>query len=699
MYGEATGRSHLRDGAATDPSSLSTLPRWLVRWTPADDRVLLGAFAILFGLVAAALSGYRYAYGDQTEQLPIILRFIDSDYLVNDFFVNAATEFGPRFYYGHAVALLAAHAPLPLVAGVLWLSTFIALALVTAFAAKSLTGSATGGMVAVVLVASPTFPFDLGGTYLFDPYLTPRFVAWPFALFALWKGVENEPVKASVASVPAVAFHPQVGLEVAVLALVAATVRRITPMAGRREVSLRPFLSVGLGLLVTGLAALLWIVPSISTGAVLALQTDEFMRIHAYFRHPHFLPSAWDWQQWALGAAFVAAVVIALFEAFRGERCWGRTRSEHLGRGLAIAVLLACIGAALIGGYVFVELVPTRAGVVAHPFRLLVVVIWLGWILIAGLAADRIARRDWRWAALSLASAASPLALLLCKTVTGPAARLRDGALMRSTAFFLGVALAVAASVVAARIVAASPRIVFCLALCLGVLAVLAISADRRLAPAAMIGLVGVLMLTLAAFALDRNGVLPSSGRVSSYAGTLQPVLSLNDLTDRHNRYDEDADVAELAAVARDATDSQSVFLIPWKWSTWRLLADRAVVVEYKSYPFRDTAIREWYERYLEIYEKGGYPDRVTEPGLLELHGRYGFDYAVLPLGTDVPSFPVLASSGDWKLVRVARTHPEQTSAHTLLRNPVPGSQATPTGPSSRGLVSSNTFRADGPPR
>ena len=55
----------------------------------------------------------------------------------------------------------------------------------------------------------------------------------------------------------------------------------------------------------------------------------------------------------------------------------------------------------------------------------------------------------------------------------------------------------------------------------------------------------------------------------------------------------------------------------------------------------------------LTIYDKGaGYPDDVTEAELLNLRERYGFEYAVLPSGADMP-FETLAASGEWKLVEM----------------------------------------------
>ena len=110
-------------------------------------------------------------WSDQAEQLPAVFRIMDPSYLANDFFVNAAAEFGPRFYYSHTLALLANFVPLPAVVAVLWLSAFVGVAVVTAFMARELSGSVLGGMVAVVLITLPE-PFDLGSS---ASYCTTRF--------------------------------------------------------------------------------------------------------------------------------------------------------------------------------------------------------------------------------------------------------------------------------------------------------------------------------------------------------------------------------------------------------------------------------------------------------------------------------------------------------------------------------------------
>jgi hypothetical protein len=55
--------------------------------------------AILFGVVRTLVSYSGFGYEDQVEQLPLIYRSFDSSYLQNDFFVNAALESAARTNY------------------------------------------------------------------------------------------------------------------------------------------------------------------------------------------------------------------------------------------------------------------------------------------------------------------------------------------------------------------------------------------------------------------------------------------------------------------------------------------------------------------------------------------------------------------------------------------------------------------------
>ena len=60
--------------------------------------------------------------------------------------------------------------------------------------------------------------------------------------------------------------------------------------------------------------------------------------------------------------------------------------------------------------------------------------------------------------------------------------------------------------------------------------------------------------------------------------------------------------------------------------------------MDHKAFIYSDAGMKEWYDRYLTIYEHGaGYPDDVSEAELRGLSERYGFGYAVLPAGADMP--------------------------------------------------------------
>ena len=365
--------------------------------------------------------------------------------------MNSASGFGPVFFYSHVLAFLAGYVPLHVAMAVLWLFAFIAVILVTAFTAKDVTGSVLGGMIAAILITLSA-PFALGSAAtVFEPSLIPRFLAMPFGLFAIWKGIRDQPIIAATASIPAILVQPAIGLETVGLALAATAANRLFHWRTRRDFTFRQLRNLGIGVLIVGLTTLLWIVPTIATRASFSLATDDLVRIYAHFRVPHHqVPSSWDVGQWALGAGFAIALAIALVEMFRTDKSSGPTGREQLGIGFAITSIFVVIAGALVGGYIFVEIIPTRLAVMAQTFRMVAVAAWLGWIVIAGLIAKLLIARTWQWAALFVVSAVSAPTLLVYKGITFAASRLDGGSMMRSTVFFAGVAVFIVDTLVVA---------------------------------------------------------------------------------------------------------------------------------------------------------------------------------------------------------------------------------------------------------
>lgn len=622
---------------------------------PINSRLLLLSYSLLFALVAATLSGYHYGLSDHAEQLPIIFRALDPGYLSNDFFVNSASGFGPRSYYSRILAFVAGYVPLDAAMAVIWLFCFVAVIVVTAFAAKDITGSVLGGTIAALLVTLSA-PFHLGSeATVFAPSLIPRFLAMPLGLLAIWKGIKNQPIHAAVAAIPAVIVHPTIGLETAGLALVATGANRLFYWRVRREITMRQVWTLAAAVVIVGLTSLPWIIPTIRTEHSFSLETEDLVTIYAYFRDPHHLvPSTWGVGQWALGAGFAYALVIALIEKFRRHSTLDSKRREFSAIAFAITSILLVIAAALVGGYVFVEVIPTRPAVMAQMFRMVVVAAWLGWILMAGVIAEFIMSGRWSWAALFVSSAVSAPTLFVFTGVTFVASKLSGGATFRSKVFFAGVAILVFDTMVLTKVWMGQPTIRDVLLIASGLPVVLTIAYRGKLKPVAFAALAGALVATSTSLALDRYDLLPKNiPFASSFLAKTQPILTLDQAFRGGQDHAEDR---TLIMAAKNYTPADAVFLVPWDWQYWRLFANRAVVVERKAFPFQERAMKEWYDRYLDIYDEGaGYPHNVTESGLLELQRRYGFHYAVVPVVASM-SFPVTATSEHWKIVQLAET-------------------------------------------
>ncbi|WP_457652257.1 DUF6798 domain-containing protein [Rhodocaloribacter sp.] len=130
------------------------------------------------------------------------------------------------------------------------------------------------------------------------------------------------------------------------------------------------------------------------------------------------------------------------------------------------------------------------------------------------------------------------------------------------------------------------------------------------------------------------------------------------------------APVERLERWVRTQTATDAIFAVPPSFSGFRSQAQRAIVVNFKAYPFRDRYMYEWYRRLTDLApapppERGGaallpaldaaYEARSAED-LRRLSGRYGFGYVVRrtplrPRG----GFRVVYRNDEWTVYRVPR--------------------------------------------
>ena len=303
----------------------------LIRRVGPDEFLFLALLAVV-----ATIVGYRFGFGNQVEQLPIVMRLLDSSYLTNDFYVESASKFGPRFYYAHIVAGLAWFAPLSVVLFGLTLLVNLALVAISHFATRRLLGGdkIAGFVAATLVIAVSSFALGMVTDIRFVDF-QPGSLAIPFALAAFWAGLERRPILAgtlaAVASVP----HPLYGVEAGAIALATALVSgSFTPSGGidRSSVLRSIAWSLAGAIVLAASTVVLWVLPMIgATGE--RIPTSELFSILAELRAPHhYLPSHFPLRHYASFAAFGIAAALAWTAWRRAGSGSGATRSRVLRR-------------------------------------------------------------------------------------------------------------------------------------------------------------------------------------------------------------------------------------------------------------------------------------------------------------------------------------------------------------------------------
>lgn len=603
--------------------------------------VVLAAFAMLAGLLAT-LWGYVYAGGNEIEQLPIILRAIDPAYLVRDFFTNTSAEFGPRFYYAHFIALIATEATLPAVfffltalanSGIAWVSARFALHL---FDDRPLAGV----FAAAAVLSLKTFWLG-SSNVIYRSFLEPGHLIAPLLLASVWLAYRRQPIGVALCCGLASMVHPLLGLETGAILL---AVMAISAWYARRKSSLStPVIPSGSAylraLLIFAAFAAANLLPYSHT---FRLSTGQFVSILAQFRHPHhYLPSTFGAWQYLQAGVFLFAGGAAF--SLSGGKAAGVKKTTLETLALAIIITLLCLI-----GYVFVELVPVRLAVSAQLFRLLYLLKWLGLVFLAGRLGMELETRqaggERAGLLFQLAGLVTPATAAVGQlfALVFPPERSK-----RKWTFWLSLSLAALAAGLVAWLYRPGFRALLLFPLLAGAGAILVLFPGRIRAYA----LSASLMTALGFCLLWGSRFLPA------YAQTVleYPSFTLAGVSGQ---------AVEVARYARDHTPEDALFLTPPKFGDFRLLAKRAIVVDFISFPFQDDAMLEWKERMFTCYtepvargfdaivEMSNQYKRINDQRLLALKSRYGFEYAVLYRATQT-AFPVLYESPHFKIVSV----------------------------------------------
>jgi uncharacterized protein DUF6798 len=602
------------------------------RTKPTTRRLIV--FSLLAALLATFLTDYRYAEVGIEEIDPMIRRAMDPDYLTNDFFTNVTDEFGPRFYSTRLIAAVATPGSLPVVYFSLTLFINCAIALLTGLFAKELFHSNLAGLFTTALVMGAS-SFQLGGAgqaHANEP--NSYWMSFSFAIAAVWAATRARPILTGVMAGLVSLLHPSFGAAVGGLVFTAVIVALWARR--RREGTRIPLVGVGVGLLLFG-AFLAGVAIPYSGGA--RIPEEQFFNIMTLRAPHHLLPSTFDIADWLEGLLFMVALVAA----------WRWVRQKNLPDRFAATVLASLTAGLLlffVGGFLFVEVWPWKPWFIAVPYRSTSYFLWLGLLVIGGCAARK-----------AIDSASPGDGMFLQGSCFNPiSCGLAHLAVLVKEKLHVTRPIAVAGVVVAiaSGIALTDPRDLVQFLIVNGLAAWFFVGPDRVWA--SVLGVCSPLVLAggLLAFqtmvhtpgAIDRIGpeVLPSQVEGSE---------------------------ANIARAAGALTPVDSVILTPPTFGTFRVLSERAIVVDMRDIPYQEDGMAEWMDRIANLY---GIPDPaglesedfggntndlldatyrvIDDKTIRAICRRYRITHAVLFAETRT-AYPLLDQNDAYKLVEI----------------------------------------------
>ena len=596
-------------------------------------------FCILAALIATFTTGYHFGDGNQIGHLPIVMRVLDAEYLTNDFFVNANdVEVGPRYYYARLLALAMSVMPVHAVFLALTIVSKSLLALVTFHVATRLNPRTPLASVFAVALVLCVESFGLGGAaQLAESQLQPAMLARPFALLSLWMALEKRILLSTALAMVAIPVHPLVGLESGAIGLMAHCLHILFP-ASKPIDGARARARQLVGACVCGFALLGALHLLFGQAMERSLSTYQFIDILCYSRAPHhYLPSTFSFRSYFFTGCFFLAMWVSWYS-------WKRDTSDRENPrkvlwAILVVVLLLC------GGYLFVEVFPSRVFASAQTFRTLFVVKWFGFLLFAGMAARAIGSNNYSasgWLLLIGSGPFQPLIVLIATVFVAVRDRVKASFGAEMLQILFGLTILQSAS----------------------------FAADGNWSE-----LQGVTLLTMLGFlylSLPNRSVwswvpvVPVVAVVGALVAGYQvprvpdPQISLKQLDDP---------LRNVAAFAMNKTPRDALFIVPPDQNNFRVLASRAVLVQWKAFPFGDPAMAEWYQRMRDCYVQPDIdvkpeitrlpnPDalsqayhKISDPQLVSIARKYGCNYAILYADTET-RLDVLFEDPEYKLVR-----------------------------------------------
>jgi hypothetical protein len=593
------------------------------------------------------LWNYQFGQMDQVEHLPILFRAENSEYLRNDSFLNAfSRNYDPRFYFTQLILLFKTVLPLPLL---FFLLTFVVNYLVAfstfSIARQLFSDEKWSGILAVFLVLTvPTV--ELGSVAeIHTDYLTPNSLSFSLVLLSLSFILRKAWFYAGLTLGFASLIHPLAGPETGLIFFFCAAFEQIYT----NRFQLKKYAGYLLGLAFFILFASLSLLPFFMNQTE-GLDAKTFIEIYAQFRVPHhIIPSVFMHPAERNLAFKLLSLLLILWLSyayiFKKERYFQLSLLGYI----IVLMLLA------IAGYVFVELYPIKLVVIAQTFRLLYILKFLLLVLLGGLIGFYFQRgtqleKIYAFSALISSFALTNLLWIfgLCWLSNLINRRLNLSQLLLIFEILLLVSVAAYGFYQSWQCTAHSAEVyLWAFMLVMPVLTLLNLTKIQLI----ILPLSTILFLV---FWISN----PRPEQHTPFQKAVSRQYSLKDLP---------ASQLELAAKIKELTPADAILLVPPMFGELRYLANRALVVSFKTLPFGGKEMIDWKTSIFDCY---GWTDlkgfnavlygfepnykNIDGERLKMLHQKYNTKYAVLYRETET-GFPVLFENAVYKLVYIGQ--------------------------------------------
>ena len=587
--------------------------------------------SLIFALLAGTLfSIFRYNFIglSQFDTLPTIYRMADPGYLVNDLFTNSAAKYSEDVYFAKFILLLAKLVPIPIVFFILTVLSNMAIAVVSFLTARHLfKGNNLIGVIAVVLVLTmDTMKLGYSGLVVRSD-LIPSQLVRPMMLAVIYFALRNKLIWVGVISAIASLIHPLEGPGVGLMVLACCA---LIQFFSKKEAPTN-YVTIAISTLMILLAMLPFVIPYFNQEES-SMSNELFVEINIFRFAHHYVPTFFiNTRELILGVCFLTAAGL-------GIGYWRKNHESHR-RYVFLVLFTAFLAIICLGGYLFVEVWPSRIWLIAQPWRFLIYLKWLGLLFIASVIWLGFKQNVFR-GAITWLSSVHPVLLLINLLI--------NKYLSRKISPWIQLAL-LAVGVLLLRILGLTRSDQVLLAF-LAMSGILLFIGYRRFYFAAWTGIA----LCTALINVFNVEFISYKARFVGVHNILSPDIFIEDNRQGYRK---------LAHALRKYTPEDAVILCPAIMSELRLTANRALAVDVVGIPMEDEGMKEWYTRIKKLHAPTKKDARViidydikniklNDAELLVAREEYGTEYAILQVSKKTV-FPVLYKNERYQLVKI----------------------------------------------